>query len=444
MVFVHYYGSLKKTSILYKKPYKKTLIAQRHTMKTVPLFLAWRYLRGPKKEGAISVMIKICFLGILIGSCALTLVLGVMNGFEKITHQKLQGIHAQIIMRAHGEPLALGEIERVFEKEFPEIRAWSPSDTRQAIIQHPGSDDISNVVVIKGIDPEREKHTSSLERSITYAKPGAPKTLPSIIEKNHIMIGDKLAEYLDLYAGDAAYLLVTQDTQSRSKKINLERIDAQIGGTFKTGIDEFDSGVIFCSLSFLEELFPDTQATQLNIALHDYADENQVIERLRNRFKMEVYSWKELYPALVSSLKLEKFAMGLILALIILVASMNIVSVLFMQITQKRADIAILQAIGMSHTAIERIFIWIGMTISLIASSMGILLASILGFLIERYPIIEIPDAYYVGTHLPVALNLSIYGSVFGLIILMSLCATLFSARSTRRINISHVLRFEA
>lgn len=413
-------------------------------MKTVSLFLAWRYVRGPKKESSISVMMKICFLGILIGSCALTLVLGVMNGFEKITHQKLQGIHAQIIMRAHGEPLALDEIKRVFETEFPEIRAWSPSDIRQAIIQHPESDDISNVVMIKGIDPEQEKNTTSLNRSITRAEPGKLKTLPVIMGSNHIMIGEKLAENLDLLAGDAVYLLITQDTQSRSKKINLERITTQIGGTFKTGIDEFDSGIIFCSLSFLEELFPDAQATQLNISLEDSADENAVIQRLRNRFKIEVFSWKELYPALVSSLKLEKFAMGLILALIILVASMNIISVLFMQIIQKRGDIAILKAQGMSNIAIDRIFIWIGMTISLIASSTGIMLASILGFLIERYPIIEIPDAYYVGTHLPVALNISIYGGVFILIIIMSFCATLFSARSTRKINISHVLRFEA
>lgn len=413
-------------------------------MKSVSLFIAWRYLRGPKKESSISVMLKICFLGILIGSCALTLVLGIMNGFEKITHQKLQGIHAQIIMRAYGEPLGLDEIKKVLASEFPEIRAWSPSDTRQAIIQHPRSDDISNVVMIKGIDPAEEKNTTSLERSITHAMPKEEKTLPAILHSNHLMIGDKLAEFLDLLPGDAAYLLITQDTQSRSKKINLDRINAHIGGTFKTGIDEFDSGIIFCSLSFLEELFPDAQPTQLNIALREDADENQVIERLQNRFKMEVYSWKDLYPALVSSLKLEKFAMGLILALIILVASMNIVSILFMQITQKRSDIAIFQAIGMSHGSIEQIFILMGMTISLIASIIGIFFALILGFLIERYPIIEIPDAYYVGTHLPVALNFSICAGVFALIIIMSLCASVFSARSTRRINISHVLRFEA
>ena len=158
---------------------------------------------------------------------------------------------------------------------------------------------------------------------------------------------------------------------------------------------------------------------------------------------MEVYSWQELYPALVSALKLEKYAMGLILALIMLVASMNIISLLFMQITQKRGDIAILQAMGMSHAAIESIFIGIGMTISAAASAIGVLIALILGFFIHRYPLIELPDVYYV-THLPVEFDASICFSVFALILIMSFCATIFSARSTRKINISNVLRFEA
>lgn len=443
IVIVYYYGSLEKISLFYKRPYTKFPIHQRDFMKSVSLFLAWRYLRGPKQERTISVMIKICFLGILIGSCALTLVLGIMNGFEKVTHEKLQGIHAHIIMRAHGQPLAVNEITTIFKNEFPEIRAWSASDTRQAIIQHPESDDISNVIILKGIDPEQEEHTSALKHKITNGRPGHPKTLANIVTANHLMIGNKLAENLDLYPGDPVYLLITQDTHSRSKKINLERADASIGGTFKTGIEEFDSGVAFCSLSFLEELFPESGVTQLNIALQPNANATAVMERLRARFKMEVYSWQDLYPALVSALQLEKYAMGLILALIVLVACMNIISLLFMQITQKRGDIAILQAMGMGHSAIERIFIAIGMLITMIASTTGIICALILGWFIERYPLIELPDVYYV-THLPVEYDASICIAVFALILFMSLCATLFSARSTRTINVSQVLRFEA
>jgi lipoprotein-releasing system permease protein len=409
----------------------------------VSLFIAWRYLHGPKQERTISAMIKICFIGILIGSCALALVLGVMNGIEKVTHEKLQGVHAQIIMRAHGKTLAVNEIAAIIAKEFPEIRAWSPSDTRQGIIQHPDSDDISNVILLRGIDPEKEEQTTALGKKITNGSAGHPKELPHIFTANRLMIGNKLAENLDFYPGNKAYLLITQDTHSRSRKINLDRIDTSIGGTFKTGIDEFDAGVVFCTLDFLQELFPDSGPTQLNIALHPYANEEEVIERLRIRFAMEVYSWKDLFPALVSSLKLEKYAMGLILALIVLVASMNIISVLFMQITQKRGDIAIFQAIGMSHTTIQRIFMWIGMLITITASWAGLAIAGILGALIERYPVIELPDVYYF-THLPVELDAPIYCGVFLLILSMSFCATLFATRSTRKINISNVLRFEA
>ena len=75
---------------------------------------------------------------------------------------------------------------------------------------------------------------------------------------------------------------------------------------------------------------------------------NIVIQKLRHRLGLDVYSWKDLYPSLVASLKLEKYVSFFILALILLVASMNIISLLFMQITQKRPTIALLQAMGMS------------------------------------------------------------------------------------------------
>ena len=56
-------------------------------------------------------------------------------------------------------------------------------------------------------------------------------------------------------------------------------------------------------------------------------EETAVIEKLKKRLPhLQVNSWKDLYPALVSSLKLEKYVMFFILALITLVASMNMIS----------------------------------------------------------------------------------------------------------------------
>ena len=80
--------------------------------------------------------------------------------------------------------------------------------------------------------------------------------------------------------------------------------------------------------------------------LKDRSKEKQVVESLKKRLDLEVMSWKDLYSSLVSALILEKYAILFILALVALVASLNIISLLFMYVTQKRTDIAILSNNG--------------------------------------------------------------------------------------------------
>ena len=135
--------------------------------------------------------------------------------------------------------------------------------------------------------------------------------------------------------------------------------------------------------------------------------------------------------------------MFLILALITLVASMNIISLLFMQIIQKRGDIAILKSMGLSDKKISQIFFYLGMTISTIGSIAGLICSFIAGWFLENYPFITLPDAYYV-TYLPAKMEWQIFVIVFVVVILISFLATWIPTRKTRKINISQVLRFES
>src|SRR5438445_8255501 len=121
---------------------------------------------------------------------------------------------------------------------------------------------------------------------------------------------------------------------------------------------------------------------------------------------------------------------------------MNIISLLFMQITQKRPDIALLKSMGMSHAAISRIFFIIGMTISCVASFSGLIAALVASWILKRYPFISLPDTYYV-TELPVAMNWEILCAVFCVVIVFSFFATWVPIQRIRAINISRVLRFE-
>ncbi len=386
-------------------------------------------------------MALICFLGIFIGAFSLALITAIMHGFEVVVHEKMQGIHAQVIIRAHGEPLNMAALGPVLKQEFPDIIAFSPNTTRHTLVQTAETQGEPSVAMIKGIDPTMEQLVSILHTKIIATDPAAAN-LTTMLANNQILIGKKMAEELEVLVGDTIKLLFTSKQQHQSRKIIFDSNDTIIGGIFDTGIDEFDSGVIFCSLDFLKTLFPDAGIEQINIKLKPSAQESTTVEKLRERLELEVYSWKDLYPALVSALMLEKYVTFFILAIITLVASMNIISLLFMQIAQKRSDIAILKALGMREGTITGIFLLMGMFVSGIASTLGLLCAWVASLLLDYYPFIKLPDVYYVS-HLPVRMEWQILATVFGVVMILSFFATWLPARATRYINIAQVLRFE-
>ena len=395
---------------------------------------------GARSEKNISIMVIICFLGIFIGAFALALIASVMNGFEKATHEKLRGIHAQIIMRSFGSELDAPKIAKILEEEFPEVAAYSPTSYKQAMARKTGQE-ITNAVLIKAIDPALESKTSILEQKITLAR-GDSKKLSDLIYDNTIVIGNKLAAGLKLAIGDRIELLYIPEQEHRSSKVGIGKKEAVVSGIFSTGIDEFDSNLILASFDFVNTLFEQTGVTQMNIQLKPGAQEKTVITALKDRFNLDVFSWKDLYPALVAALKLEKFAMFFILALITLVASMNIISLIFMQIVQKRPDIAIYQSMGMANGQIVQLFMLMGVGIAIIATIAGLIAAYFAGIFLEKYPFITLPDTYYV-THLPVAMEWYIFALVFVLVVGMSIVATWIPTRNIRAIHAAQVLRFE-
>ncbi len=411
-------------------------------MNMTAFFLAQRILLGNVYQKNISTMTLICFIGIFIGSFSLALVTAIMNGFEITIHQKMQGIHSNIIIQSYRNGINTKVLSSILHKEFPEIRSFSPMATHHVLLRTNDQlqEDTPTIVIIKGIDPQAEKNTSTLSHKMVTTLDNKPFT--QLFKKNHIIIGKKLAEYNKINVNDNIELLFLRDGHIHGKKVVFDSQQTIVTGIFDTGIDEFDNGVVYCSLDFLEKLYPNIDVDQINVTINPHVNEEQLIQKLRKRLGLDVYSWKDLYPSLVATLKLEKYVSFFILALILLVASMNIISLLFMQITQKRPDIAILKAMGMSDRSISSIFFMIGMTISCIASGLGLACALFISWLLQKYPFITLPDSYYV-TQLPITMDGEIITAVFCVVILFTLFATWLPIRHIKTINVSRVLRFE-
>lgn len=412
-------------------------------MAKIQLFLALKFLLNIKNEKSISTMIKICFISIFISSFALTLICAIMNGFEKATYKKLQGVHSDIIINSRIQEINFEKLNPVLLKEFNNyIKAASPFSVGQVILQcKKNNNNIHNLAMIKGVYPKSEFLVNSLNKMLlcTYKD---KKDWNLLLKNKNIFIGQTLAKYMQLKIGDKIDLLYP-DQDIENNKIALHIEPVKIVGIFKTGIQEFDEHIIISSLNFFKDIFGHG-ATGVNIKLKKrFKEEDKIIvNKLRQRFKLEIFSWKDLYPAIVSALALEKVAMVAILSLITLLALINIIALIFMLIIQKKKDIAILKFNGMESNSIRLIFIFISLFITSLASILGIILASIFSYLLDSYKLIKVPDAYYVN-YLPALMNFKIALIIFLSIVIISLIISVIPISKIKDIDIAQILKNE-
>jgi len=426
----------------------------------MPLYitLAWRYLWSPNRDSSITSMVRICFISIFLGTLSLTLTLCIMRGFEQATEQKLQSISPSIMIRPAQDDIDTEKIQEILTREYPDILASAPNMQQFVMVQDPHAKALSTIATLKAIDPAREAQVTKLESMIlesTIIVPCASRhaqaaqdelaksggtSLESLVYDNRVIIGSKLAKQLERTCGDTITLWYSPNPGDAT---TLKKTTVVISGIFSTGIEEYDLNLIIANLEFAQELYPDQPIDEIGIKLTPRAHTARVTQKLKDQFDtLEVVSWTDLYPALVAALKLEKYAMFFVILLITLVACMNMMALLFMQITQKHHDIAILQACGYTPRHVRTTFFCMGGSLALVSACSGLVSALLVGILLQRFPFITLPDVYYT-TQLPIALEPWIFVSVFCTVIVLTLIALMVPLKSLGRITIAHVLRFE-
>ena len=357
----------------------------------------------------------------------------------------MRGINAPVVIYSPGQKLDYDALEKALLKDCGNVIAGiSCNSVKQAIL-----DDEKNqtVLFLKGIDPAKESSVTTLAEKITLPLAKKPSErsvlLPKLLTPNSMLVGYKTAQEHGLEIGQTVTLLIPEPTGK--KRLSLRSKKVTVAGIFKIGLEEYDNNMAFVTMDTLNSFFDEQGVDQIIIKLLQQSDryETRAIAQLQQRLPgLTVTSWKNLYPAVVASLKLEKYVMFFILALITLVACMNMISLLFMQIQHKRRDIAIFKAMGMAAAHMKTIFLFMGMSITLCASLVGLALAALAGFVLERYPFIELPDVYYVS-YLPARMDAEIFVVVFIATLLLGFLATWIPATRASRVVVAQILRQE-
>jgi len=154
-------------------------------------------------------------------------------------------------------------------------------------------------------------------------------------------------------------------------------------------------------------------------------------------------TWIEMNRNLFSALKLEKLIMFIILALIIFVASFNIISSLIMTVMDKKKDIAILRAMGARKQSIVRIFMIEGIAIGAAGVVVGFLSGYILCEIQKRWKIITLPEDIYNLAALPVKISFTDMFIVVAIAMAICVVSTLYPSYKAAKIDPVETLRYE-
>lgn len=408
------------------------------------LLLAYRFLRGAQ-ENYLSSIMTLCVVSISIGVCSFLLATSIASGFEQATYEKLKGVHADGLIRGHGKPLDYLKIKQVILKEYKDmIDEISPSDS-YSVVTRDVYGDLGPVACLKGVDPRSLAQITRFESALIAQYKNV--SFEDLFKDSGVIIGEKIAQQLTVSVGDRLTLFFPEtellDRDSERDCMKFGSYQVFVAGIVKTGIEEVDEQIILCSLSLMRDIFPQSAPTEIGFAYGKTGNSKNILRMLRERFStLEVYSWQDLYPPLVAALALEKYTVACIVFLIMLVASMNMIALLYMYIHKKRKLFAVCRIMGMSDRSLQFIIISMGLYIAALSALIGLLLAFIAGTCIQRFVTIPLPDMYYIGT-LPVQMSLLLFIKTFFATLLIGACAGALASIMRPKISVSSTLRSE-
>ncbi len=398
--------------------------------KSIVPYLVKRFLRFDKEQPFIFLSALLAFLGITLGVMVLLIAMALMNGFDKEFKKKLTIMNypLTVIPKFYG---AVNEnLLLELESKFPHLK-FSPY-VQSSVMVRSGSKLEGGYIFGVNFEDEAVVNTvlGKAIQGVTF-------------NKFDVLVGKSLKNEFNVYLNDKLmYLFTNVEPGGLSITPKIKRF--KIKSVFDSGLSAYDKAYSYTTLEALQTMLhiPSNMYDGIHIYSTNPHDDIVKIKELLP-LGATVKGWWEDNVNFFAALEMEKASLFIVLMLIILIASINIISSLLMTVMNRRGEIALLLSLGATTKEIKKIFLYLGIVIGMSGIAAGVLFGLGGIWILGTFDIISLPKDVYPTSTLPLDLSLQdffmIIVGAFAIVILSSF----YPAKKASEVDILTVLRNE-
>ncbi len=414
--------------------------------------IAWRYLRARRSDGGVSTMTWISLIGITLAVFALVATLAIRTGLRAETVRVILGANAHIELSYETAEAPNGGFDR-------QIRDFD--DVAQQVRQVDGVQEAVPVVVGRVIgnfgeyNAPIELYGIRLEDLLRFQSVADAEWSLGDVSRlpEGIALGARLAASLGVMTGDRIKVISPNGTRTAFGVS--PRVSAwEVVYIFRSGHSYVDATRAYLPLSEAQPyLNRDDAADQIDIMVEDPEAARDLIVPLLQATggRAVLRTWEDRAGGFLRALALQDNALYILLSILVLIASLNIVSGLIMLVKNKGRDIGILRTIGLDEASVLRIFFLVGASIGTIGTLAGVGLGVVFALNIDHiYTALD----WFTGSGKaqleaqgfffpPAELRWLDVLAAMGLSLGLSFIITWFPARRAARMNPVEALRYE-
>ena len=414
--------------------------------------IAWRYIRAKRAEGGVSVMTWISLIGVTLAVFALIATLAVRSGFRAEFVDTILGSNAHVAVYQQHVLGQTGQVVRRIEnyQELADQLSQIKGVTRAAPLVR-----AQVMANFRNQNAGMEIYGISPDDLLGIPRIAAPRESMGQISRfsEGIAIGSGVARELGVTVGDR--IKVISPNGVRTAMGTSPRQNAyEVVYIFTAGRYDIDKTRAYLPIADAQFFFnKDGIADEIEVMVEDPDDIDAMLSDVLavagdSAF---LWTWKDSAGAFLRALTVEDNVMFVILSILVLIASMNIISGLIMLVKNKGRDIGILRTMGLTEGSILRIFFICGAGIGTVGTILGVILGCLFALYIDQiFSLINymsgggVWDPSIRGIYaLPAELRLNDVIKAVSLSLALSWIITIFPARRAARMNPVEALRYE-